>query len=312
MAEANTSTEGQRSCARAQWCAGRMVTVINGERIVTPALSPRAFCPHDWDLIGHCLSDLPGIYDRLQAEMAEPAVTETHVHVPFGPSVPVRLDVDAAMRLIASRLAIWASRVRASARLVTRDAPAHSPEAVSLAADTLAKNLSVLLALQPGWMTLNVPLRPGRHGQPASFSAEVIEEHGDAEIVRVGADFAGLFVQRGGEAAGLEFLHLHYFGRAVLRETPARPEELLGVECRADGCGLLALRRADPAWFSGDPDYYAECSVCGALYTEDEYRHWVGQLHAYEKARLVAHPVLGETPQMPHLAGGLAGYGGKA
>jgi hypothetical protein len=145
-------------------------------------------------------------------------------------------------------------------------------------------------------MTVNVPLRPGRHGQPASFSAEVIEEHGDAEIVRVGADFAGLFVQRGGEAAGLEILHLHYFGRAVLCMIFVRPEELLGVECRAVDCGLLALRRADPAWFSGDPDYFSECAQCGDLMTEDDYRMWVGQLAAYHRARLAAMPTLAATP----------------
>jgi hypothetical protein len=295
VAEAPASAEGQRLCSRGQWCQGRTVTVINGERVTAPALCYQAFCRSDWDLIGNCLRDLPGIYLRLEHELAQPAVTEANVHVPFGPSVPVRLDVDAAMRLTAALLAMWESRVRTAKYGSPRPpAPVVAPGAVRDAAQTLTRNLSVLLALQPGWMTHNVSLHPGRHGQPASISDAILDEHGDAEIVRVGADFIGLFIQRDGAAAGLEILHLHYWDRAVLRETPARPEELIGVECRA--CSLRALRRAEPAWFTGDPGYYSQCAECGDLMSEDDYHMWVGQLHAYERARLAATPVLGAPP----------------
>jgi hypothetical protein len=278
------------------WCASRTVTTDNGERIVSPALGYQAFCGHDWELIGTCLSDLPAIWLRLQAELHQPAATETHVHVPFGPSIPVRLDVDAAMRLTAVQLATWEARVRSAASLTARPplAPVVDAGAVAEAARTLAGKLSVLLALQPAWMTRNVSLRPGRHGQPASISPDILDEHGDAEIVRVGADFIGLFIQRDGAAAGLEILHLHYWNRAVLRETPARPEELIGVECR--NCSLMALRRAEPAWYSGDPGYYSECASCGDLATEDDYRMWTGQLAAYQRARLAAMPTLATAP----------------
>ena len=267
------------------------------------------------------------------------------MHVPFGPSIPVRLDVDAAMRLTATRLALWGARVRATAGEPARDpdAPTLTPRAVRDVARMLARKLPVLLALQSGWMTHNVSVPPGKLGGPAGrgpratcrlcgrpvslspFSGkwwaadgitdfvtscehkpdwgtvtlpalapvplDLEDEYADAEIVRAGADFLGLFVQRDGAAAGLELLHLHYWNRAVLRETPARPEELIGVECKA--CSLRALRRAEPAWFTGDPDYFSECAQCGDLMTEDDYRHWVAQLHAYEKARLAAMPVLG-------------------
>src|SRR5215469_10080354 len=219
-----------------------------------------AFCLRDETLIGNCLRDLPGIYLRLAHEIAQPSATETHVHVPFGPSVPLRLDVDAAMRLTAARLRAWQARVIAVKRLDTAclAAPILAAESVRDAAAALGKHLSVLLALKPDYMTANVPLRPGRHGQPATISDDAVAEHGDAEIVRMGADFMGLWVKRDGAAAGLEVLHLHYWCRAVLRETRTRPEELLGVECRA--CSLLALRRADPPWFDGDPEYWAECA----------------------------------------------------
>jgi ribosomal protein S27AE len=133
-----------------------------------------------------------------------------------------------------------------------------------------------------------------RQHAPSLVPADLEEEFADAEILRVGADFIGLFIRKDGAAAGLEILHLHYWDRAVLRETPARPEELIGVECRA--CSLRALRRAEPAWFTGDPDYYSECAECGDLMAEDDYRLWCGQLAAYERARAAAAPALGATP----------------
>ena len=300
VAEAQASTEGQRECARGQWCASRTVTVVNGERVTQAALGYQAFCVRDEALISDCIREMPGLWLRVEHELAQPSVTETHVHVPFGPSVPVRLDADAAMRLTAVRLCIWEARVRAAAGRVTRNpyAPVVDAKAVRDAAGMLRKdqNLSVLLALRDGWMTVNVPLRPGRHGQPASIGDDVLEQHGEEEIIRVGADFAGLFTQRDGAGAGLEMLHLHYWCRAVLSETPARPEELLGVECRSRDCSALALRRAEPAWHRGDPDYYSECAVCGDLCTEEEYRLWVGQLAAYQRARLAAIPVLAAAP----------------
>jgi hypothetical protein len=284
---------------------------VDGERVTGAALGPRAFCRHDWDLIGDCARDLPGIFLRLAFEVGQPAVTDTQVHVPFGPSVPVRLDVDAAMRLTATRLAMWAARVRAIEHLEQADplAPVVDPAMVRDAAATLAGHLSCLLALQPAPATRNFPLRPGRHGQQAPISDDLLAEHGDAVLIRMGADFIGLEVPHDGAMAGLEILHLHYWDRAVLRETPARTEELLGVECRSPTCSALALRRAQPAWHSGDPDYFSECAVCGDLQTEDEYRLWTGQLAAYHRARQAAMPTLAPPPV---LAGGVSGHGGKA
>jgi hypothetical protein len=206
------------------WCAARTVTGSRHRHHArptrcTPSSACRC-CERDWNLIGNCLEDLPGLYLRLHAELAQPVRRQEMLRVPFGPSVPVRLDVDAAMRLTAACLRMWEGRVCTVKHLTRPAGPPDSPESVRDAASTLRKNLSVLLALQPDWVTRNVSLRPGRHGQPASISEAILEEHGDAEIVRVGADFIGLFVQRDGAAAGLEILHLHYWDRAVLRETP--------------------------------------------------------------------------------------------
>jgi hypothetical protein len=339
------ATEGQRPCARGSWCAGRTVAIVDGERVITAASGPRAFCGWDQDTITACLEDLPGLYLRLSGELGKPAVTGTAVHVPFGPSVPVRLDVDAAMRLTATALAMWEGRVEAVASLSRRDpeAPIHDPATVRDAARTLAKHVNVLLALQGGWQTENCPMPAGRastaargitgtcatcgrkislstvsgrwyaaDGHPAAWAehdhepvpgtvvapapdlipADVETGNGDAEIVRMGAGYVGIFVRRDGAAAGLDVLHLHYWCRAVLQDTPARPEELLGVECRA--CSLLALRRADPPWFASDPGYHSECASCGDLMTEGDYALWTGQLAAYHRARLAAAPVLAE------------------
>jgi hypothetical protein len=328
--------ETGRPCARGQWCGRRTVTIDSGQRITSPALTPRAFCDHDRDLIGRCLDEFPGIYDRLRAELGEPVTTDSFVRVPFGPSVPLRLDVDTVMRMAALMLRTWEVRVRTIADRI----PPGEGDGIEAASGTLAKNLDVLLSLQPGWMTRTWPLPAGKPGttrsplatcrrcgrlitrsaysgkwwaadasgitfacthqpqdttgqRPASapIPADLEDQIGDEEIVRTGIDFITVMTSRSGTDAGLEVLHLHYWCRTVLCETPARPEELLGVECKE--CSLRTLRRADPPWHDGDPVYYSECADCGALMDEDEYRTWTGQLAAYERARR-AVPVLGE------------------
>ena len=59
----------------------------------------------------------------------------------------------------------------------------------------------------------------------------------------------------------------------------------MGVPCRADGCGLRALFRAEPPSDPGDAGYHSECGACGDKMTEADYTDWVRLCAAYERHR---------------------------
>jgi hypothetical protein len=283
--EAAEAESGQHPCARGQWCARRSVATVDGKPVTTPALCYRAFCEHDRDLILHCLADFPAIYGRLEAALGDPVTAELQIRVPFGPSVPLRGDVDAIMRLLVDVLASWEERVRTVARLSvldTQESRRHANNSRALAVLSqsvriLTAHLDALLALGPEPMSRPVP---GQKAVGEGKAPEVVSKAGDAATVLLD-----------GAWAGNELLHLHYWCRSILRETKPLPEQLLGVECRE--CSHRSLRRADPPWHEGDPEYHSECMECGHQMGADEYSLWVAQLAAYERAMRRA-PVLAE------------------
>jgi hypothetical protein len=287
MAEAQAD---QRPCARGEWCSARTVTAVDGERVVTPALTPRVYC--DWcsEYIATCASELPAYWLRLAAAIGDPLQAEVQVHIPFGPQIILREDVDAHLRLMAVLLGGWAARVRSVARLAFPAAPHDSAGGILGNARTLATHTAVLLALEPGWMTRGSSFPPGRKGKPDLIADDIEEEYADTEIVRVGVDFADLPVLMSGEDAARDVQYLHYRSRSLLLETNP-PPELLITPCRQ--CTHRALRRA---WPESDRDLFSRCDQCGDEMTAEQYdtnaRRWV----AYHKAHTENLPVLGETP----------------
>ena len=159
------SESGQHPCSRGDWCYGRRITTEDGKAVITPAFTPRAYCEKCWAHICECLNELPQAYGRLGDELGEPSRRGEAVRVPFGPRLPLRENVDALMRLMATTLCGWEARVRAQLR-APRDPgkPVHTAEAVAAAAGTLVIQQSVLLALQPKWMTRTYPLPAGKPG----------------------------------------------------------------------------------------------------------------------------------------------------
>src|SRR5215469_6457007 len=144
---------GERRCARGEWCSNRVVTLEDGERVVTAALTPRAFCDGCQEYIARCAGELPAFWLRLKHMIGDPLQAEVQVHVPFGPQVLLREDVDAHLRLMASIIGGWAARVRAVARLSAPQSAWDSAEGVRDNARVLARHAAALLALQPGWTT---------------------------------------------------------------------------------------------------------------------------------------------------------------
>ena len=83
----------------------------------------------------------------------------------------------------------------------------------------------------------------------------------------------------------MEVFALRYLCRAVLGETKAKPEELVGVPCRDrdGGCGWRSVYRAAPGLREDDPEWWTECARCGDRMTEGEYREWTALCAAYER-----------------------------
>ncbi len=288
--------DGQRPCARGEWCASSTVIfTADGTAHRLAALGPRAFCDRDRLLVGRHLRELPVQYLHLKAELGKPAARGRSVRIPFGPRIPIRADVDALMALIAESLVSWHERVAASPRLQLTFPPGNLSRmrrgavAVSRAAGTLAGHLDdygfldVMLALEPEPMTRACDLRDLA---TLADSAEGI----------VHSAFAELDLDLDGADAGLEVLHLRHLARAMLGETKARPEELVGVPCRADGCGWRAVYRAELPSHEDEPVWWTECARCGDRMDETTYREWVALAAAYERNRVKVPATLENLP----------------
>jgi hypothetical protein len=161
-----------RPCSRVpgEFCDGaRIIRGPDGGWRREPALTPRAFCDPCRSRIIRCLDELPYAYVRLGFALGETPRAGLAGRVPFGPSEPVRGEVDALMRTMAAVLGGWAARVQAVAALHRGDPrrdPA-APGAVRDAAGTLRAHADVLLALRPGWTVRTwtyPPARPGAAG----------------------------------------------------------------------------------------------------------------------------------------------------
>ena len=163
-----TDEEG-KPCSRIppELCDGaRLVTQDDGTVLRQPARTPRAFCDPCRSRIVTCLDELPVAYLKLGAALGVRPRTGRAVRAPFGPSEPVRGEIDALMRVMAVIVHGWEARVRGSRLgLASRDiGDPGDPASVARACQTLRKHPDVLLALDYGWMTRTYTFPPGKPG----------------------------------------------------------------------------------------------------------------------------------------------------
>ena len=275
------TTEGQRPCARGKWCASAKNTgQPDGTTERIPGFTYQAFCPACTDHIVTALTGMPAAYVRIEKEYGNPVRrTDQAVRMPFGPSVPIRLDVDALQREAPPVIGGWAARVRSVPGLQLSAAEHDAPdtlEGFAEACKVLRLHPGPLLSLQPRWMSRTYRL-------PLSEDTEALIA--DEEILRAGDDFVTVQVLCDGTTAGNEILSLAHRSAAVLGELRTKPVELLGVPCRADGCGWMSLVRADPPPDPEDPGWYSICLKCRDRMSEEDYREWVALCAAYERNR---------------------------
>jgi hypothetical protein len=264
------AASGQRECARAEWCRDYTLETEDGQTVRKGKLGPRSFCDADRAEIDTALGQLPGYWAHLRAELGKPSADGMHVHMPFGPRVPIRLDIDAQMRLMVETLCSWEERVRDVGRLTPLDTSLsrwrRDGKAITQSARILGAHLDVLLALGTG------PMARLRDGVMAT------EELGGAD-------------------AGLEILHLKYRARSILGETTPPPVELEGIQCRRQSCDLRnTLYRAEPPQHEDSPAYWSVCAACGDRMTETEYRLWTRRCAAHENSKIRHVPALENLP----------------
>lgn len=262
------TTEGQRPCARGRWCASaKSAERPDGTTERIPGFTYQAFCPACTDLIVTALTDLPGAYARVEKEYGIPVRrSDQAVRVPFGPSVPIRLDVDALQREAPPVIGAWAARVRAVPGLQLSDPEHGSPESVEGFAEAcrvLRLHTTPLLSLQSKWMTRTYRL---------PLDEETEELIADEEILRAGEDYVTVQVLCDGATAGNEILDLARRSAVVLGETRPQPETFDGIPCRE--CENISLERAEPPPDPNTPAMMSRCSTCGDKMDVDEFHDW--------------------------------------
>jgi hypothetical protein len=274
------SGDGRRSCARGDWCAGYEIVTEDGTSKRRPARSYQPFCPKDRRLLETDLSQIPAQFVHVAAEIGNPVKNGQMIRMPFGPRMPIRLDIDTLMRAITESLSSWHERVADVDHLsypYTRVSRfQRQMVAVRDAERVLIHRVDIMLALdrQPMDRTRRVITERDPKGRATEDVAET--EYLD------GAD------------AGMEIFTLRYLCRAVLGETRAKPEELLGVPCRREECDKPALRRAELPSDPAAQVWWSECAVCGDRLTEDEYRDWTVRYSRWAQGRTV--PTLENLP----------------
>ena len=303
---------GDRPCSRGEHCASAVrERQEDGKTVRKPMMGFRAFCDADRAIIIDCLRAFPDTYSRLGAALGDHVVGEVTIRVPFGPSVEIRTDVDEIQRAIIDGVMSWRERVAGVARLSMPDTAewrrkalsAHACGLLPFSVTVLAEHVDALLALEP-----DVMLRPGLILTLGCGTREVLDDgvrcearsgsgqrcvrdrheadrdHEDARGLEWPFTGGTVVASAGGADAGNEIMRLDYLGRAALGETNPLPERLLGVQCPE--CSRHTLRRAAPPQHDGDPEFFATCTDCRALLTDEEYRQWATRLVRFYSHRI--------------------------
>ena len=271
----STVLAGERPCARLEWCSSATrVRQDDGTTVRTPASGPRAFCEADDRIIEAALRAFPSTWARLWPSLLEHVTAEILVRIPFGPSAPIRCDVDEVLRAMVDCALSWHERVAAVAGLAT-------PDTQEWRRRSLGRRGQAALGESVAVLQERVSVLTGLQGEPM-VRPELVALMGCGVPHRV-ID-GTVLMEADGASAGSEVLRLDYLARAAMGEIEPAPVCLIGVPCRE--CQRPALRLAPPAQHDGDTQLYSVCSWCRAAMEEPDYRAWVKSWAAYYRDRV--------------------------
>lgn len=226
-----------RECVRGRACAAPRINTTGPRPLVLPALTPRAFCDSDRDVIAHALNATPKLYVRVHMELGSVGASANGpvVTVSKDPPVPLSLQADELLRTIVETLVTWEERVRAAAGLTQLDTATSRARrdgpSLHQAVHLLHTYLDVLLAL---------PYEP---------------------MVR-----DGVLEEASGAEAGLDILHLVWRCHALLTDIRQAARRLDGVAC--GNCDYAELHEV----LDGDGQFAgAKCRRCGSEYDATAY-----------------------------------------
>ena len=260
--------DGKQACANLSWCHA---ATRSEDGAWYPARTFQPYCPACRSVIAGRLAELPEACVRLVVAMGERPRTGKAVRVPPGPREPIRLEVDALLRLMGWVMGSWHERVAQVDHLTAPEVGAvlvqHPERAVRDAVKILHPDrVDAVLALPPEpmvrvmydpvaaeeWLAL---IDPGEHGS--------IRPSGEAWMAP----------RLSGVHAGKEILELHHRARRILGQVRAQPEAFEGVPCKE--CEAMALERAEPP---SDPErqaMHSRCAACRHEMTKEDYDAWV-------------------------------------
>ncbi len=272
----------QKPCARGSWCAARVVTRDDEDRaIITPAPADRVFCDRDERAVDAALAQLPALTLLLVDALGHPQRGTVKIRVPFGPALPIRVDVDALVRLIVDAVTSWHARIAGAARLTVPDREQARLKALRLGPAIVHDSVPVLR----GHLDTVLGLPAERMSRPAPILNVLPGGVLPDAVTTTGAfEWAPL----DGVWAGSEFLRLAELAERAAGTDAPRPERLVGVPCRNVNCDAYALVRAPLPRTPDGVVYWSECSRCGDLMTEVEYRGWTRRYAAYCETGVLA------------------------
>jgi hypothetical protein len=278
--EQRTGDRGQ-ACVLGNWCHAA-TRDPGGEWHA--ARTFQNFCPTCRNVIAGRLAELPEAFVRLAIAIGERPRTGKAIRVPPGPREPVRLEVDALMRLMGWVLASWHERIARIFSLtppeVSAGAVQHPERAVRDAVRAICPHgaqdrVDALLAFGTEPM-VRVMFDP--RAAEEWLAAVDPEEQGR---VRLSGE-ADMSPRLSGVHAGREILELHYRARKILGQVRALPEVFDGIPCRA--CEAMGLERAEPPSDPSREAMHSRCAGCGDMMDKVTYDQWVGWYHGWASA----------------------------
>jgi hypothetical protein len=281
LADDGEDEDGKRLCSNGVLCHAATRS-DDGEW--TAARTFQNFCPACRPIIATRLAELPEACVKLIAAIGDRPRTGKAVRVAPGPREPIRLEVDALVRLMGWVLGSWHERI---ARVFSLTAPEVSAVVIQHPERAVRDAVRVIFPPGPSDRVDALLAFPREHMARVMYDPAAAEEWlavidpAEAGTVTLSGE-AWMTPRLSGVHAGREILELHHRARRILGEVRAPAETFDGVPCRA--CEAMSLERAEPPSDPKRPADHSRCAECGDTMDRKTFDEWVAWYEGWAKA----------------------------